>query len=85
MVRANDWKLLRFPDRPAELYNIAEDISEQNNLASKHPEKVKELYKKLFSWEAGLERPLWQLKRLYEVKAMERMDEYRTSIKDPKE
>ncbi|WP_286174498.1 sulfatase-like hydrolase/transferase [Cytophaga sp. FL35] len=85
VVRANDWKLLRFPDRPAELYNIAEDISEQNNLASQHPEKVKELYKKLFSWEAGLERPLWQLKRLYEVKAMERMDEYRTSVKDPKE
>jgi len=26
-----------------ELFNLAEDIGEQNNLASQHPDKVKEL------------------------------------------
>lgn len=76
-IRNGDWKLLRFPDRPSELYNIEKDISETKNLANKHPKKVKELYKKLFEWEKTLERPLWQLQRVYEGKAMERMDNYR--------
>ena len=81
-VRDGDWKLLRFPDRPAELYNIKEDISESHDLANKYPEKVKELYKKLFTWELTLTRPLWQLKREYEGKAMERMDNYRAPKRD---
>lgn len=76
-VRHNEWKLIRFPDRPAELYNIEEDISEVNDLASEKPELVRELYKKLFDWELTLDRPLWQLKRLYEGKAAVRMDNYR--------
>lgn len=76
-VRFNDWKLIRFPDRPAELYNLNEDISEINNLAAIYPDKVKSLYKKLFNWELTLERPLWELKRLYEGKAAIRMDNYR--------
>lgn len=76
-IRHNDYKLIRFPDRPAELYNIEEDISEVNDLASKYPEKVKKLYKMLFDWELTLERPLWQLKRVYEGKAAVRMDKYR--------
>ena len=33
VIREGDWKLLRFPDRPAELFNLAEDISEVNDLA----------------------------------------------------
>ncbi|MCL4115880.1 UNVERIFIED_CONTAM: hypothetical protein GTU68_014916 [Idotea baltica] len=76
-VRIGDWKLLRFPDRPAELYNLENDVSEINNLASIYPEKVRDMYKKLFSWESTLSRPKWQLKRVYEKKAMERMDAYR--------
>nr|WP_237742364.1 sulfatase [Gayadomonas joobiniege] len=76
-IRDGDWKLLRFPDRPAELYQIAEDPAEQNNLAYQYPEKVKALYKALFDWELTLERPLWQLKREFEGKAMQRIDSYR--------
>ncbi|WP_289040669.1 sulfatase [uncultured Zobellia sp.] len=76
-IRHNDWKLVRFPDRPAELYNIKEDISEVNDLATEHPEKVRELYKMLFDWELTLERPLWQLERRFEGKAATRMDTYR--------
>jgi len=77
VIREGDWKLIRFPDRPAELYNIANDISETNNLAAVFPDKVKEMYKKLFEWELTLERPLWQLQRKYEGAAMKRMDDYR--------
>lgn len=76
-IREGDWKLLRFPDRPAELYDIKNDIAEQNNLAATQPELVKSLYKKLFQWELTLERPRWQLKREYEGAAMKRMDKYR--------
>ena len=76
-VRHNDWKLIRFPDRPAELYNLYEDISEVNDLASTYPDKVREMYKMLFNWELTLERPLWQLERKYEGLAAERMDSFR--------
>ncbi|WP_298537466.1 sulfatase-like hydrolase/transferase [uncultured Algibacter sp.] len=76
-IRHFNYKLIRFPDRPAELYNLEEDISEANDLASIYPDKVKELYSMLFDWELTLERPLWQLKRLYEGKAASRMDKYR--------
>ncbi|MGQ1786420.1 MULTISPECIES: sulfatase [unclassified Saccharicrinis] len=82
VVRQGDWKLLRYPDRPAELYNIAKDETESNNLAYKHPEKVREMFKLLWEWEGELERPLWQLKRVYEVNAMKRMDVKRTPVLD---
>ncbi len=77
VIRDGDWKLIRFPDRPAELYNIKEDISEHHNLAAHHPEKVKAMFKKLFEWELTLERPLWQLKRSFEKFDIDRMDQYR--------
>lgn len=76
-IRHHDWKLIRFPDRQAELYNLAEDIGETNNLAASNPEIVQDLYKRFFEWEMALERPLWMLKHLYEEKAIERLDTYR--------
>lgn len=76
-IRQGDWKLLRFPDRPAELYQISQDESEQHNLARQYPDKVRALFKALFNWELTLERPKWQLQRKYEGKAMERIDTYR--------
>ena len=82
MIREGDWKLIRFPDRPAELYNLAEDIGEKQNLASAYPERVREMYKMLFAWEGELERPLWMLKRSYEVDAMIRTDEHRDPVLD---
>lgn len=80
-IREGDWKLMRFPDRPAELYNLAEDMAETKNLAALYPDKVRKLYKQLFEWELQLERPLWQLKRKYEGLAAERMDNYRKPLK----
>ena len=76
-IRDGDWKLLRFPDRPAELYDISADPAETNDLAAAHPERVADLYRKLFEWELTLERPRWLLQRKYEGDAMKRMDSYR--------
>ncbi|NLR94311.1 sulfatase-like hydrolase/transferase [Flammeovirga agarivorans] len=76
-VRSGNWKFLRFPDRPAELYDLSKDIGETNNLAAIFPEKVKEMYQMLFNWETTLSRPRWQLQRKYEKAAMERIDKYK--------
>ena len=80
-VRDGDWKLMRFPDRPPELYNIAEDDRELNNLASIYPERVKKMFKLMFQWESTLERPRWLLKRKYENVDLDRMDAYRDQTK----
>lgn len=77
VVRDGDWKLIRFADRPAELYNIADDERELKNLAAVYPEKVRKLYKLIFQWESTLERPRWLLKRKYENVDIDRMDAYR--------
>jgi len=76
-VRNGDWKLIRYPDRPAELFNIEEDEAEQKDLAAFNPDKVRDLYKQIFEWELTLERPRWLLKRSYEKYDMDRMDKYR--------
>ena len=51
IVRAGDWKLIkRYEGKPFELFNLAEDLSEKNDLSDKLPEKVKELDAKLTAW-----------------------------------
>ncbi|MFC1562610.1 arylsulfatase [candidate division KSB1 bacterium] len=43
-VRMGDWKVVRLrSDAPLELYNLKEDISEKNNVASQHPEITAEI------------------------------------------
>lgn len=80
-VRYEDYKLIRYPDRPAELYKLSEDVSELNNIAADHPELVRSLYKKIFEWELTHERPLWLLKQKFEKSDIDRMDRYRLKTK----
>lgn len=75
-IRVGDWKLMRFPDRPAQLYNIAEDEQELTDVAAKYPDLVKDMFKTLFEWESGLERPRWLLQRKFENYDINRMDQY---------
>jgi len=59
-IRQGKWKLIEFFDKgEVELYNLAEDISEKNNLAEKLPGKAAELQKRLTVWrrDVGLEVP----------------------------
>jgi len=85
VIRKGDWKLMRHIDRPAELFNIAEDVSERNNLADEYPEKVKALFRELYEWELTLERPRWLLQRKYEKVDIDRMNQYRTVPEKPNE
>jgi arylsulfatase A-like enzyme len=50
-VRKSDWRLIHFyEDDHVELYNLAEDISEKNDLSGSYPDKVKELSLLLEDW-----------------------------------
>lgn len=46
-------------DSQAELYNLAVDVGETQNVASDHPEVVTRLSAKLRGWESDLRTPLW--------------------------
>lgn len=82
-VRDGDYKFMRFPDRPAELYDISKDETEKNNIAAEHPELIEKYYKMLFNWEMTLERPKWMLERFCEQRVMEQFyeqEEYKNPI-----
>jgi len=50
-VREGDWKLIEwYENGKLELFNLKEDIAEKNDLAKKHPDKVKILAAKLANW-----------------------------------
>uniref|UniRef100_UPI0040471F8D sulfatase n=1 Tax=Mariniflexile sp. TaxID=1979402 RepID=UPI0040471F8D len=51
IIREGNWKLIHYYEEDIdELYNLANDPYEQNNLASSNPEKTKQLNKKLMDW-----------------------------------
>ena len=63
-MRLGDWKLLRSPRRGVskdwQLYNLADDISEQHNLASRQPEKLRELITVWKKLDSQMVSPIWQ-------------------------
>jgi len=70
-IRQGDWKLLktrpRKANQPSEtlLFNLAEDLGEQNNLADSHPELVSKLAARMKELDAEITanaRPTWQMK-----------------------
>ncbi len=51
-IRDGDWKLIEFYHHDkVELYNLADDIGEQKNLAAREPNKTAELRAKLQAWQ----------------------------------
>jgi arylsulfatase A-like enzyme len=58
-VRDGDWKLIRLPDRPPMLFDLATDPGEQHDLHERHPERVRAMMKDLFAWELGTVHPKW--------------------------
>ena len=60
-IRRGDWKLIHYYDgRPTELFNIAADLGESNNLATQNPEITQKLTHELrkFLMDAGAQFPL---------------------------
>ena len=76
-IRQDDWKLVKAPGAGAamversspgsaagaHLYNLATDIGEQNNLAAKEAERVKQLATVWENWNAQLQEPRWTPER----------------------
>jgi arylsulfatase A-like enzyme len=67
-IRRGDWKLVRaslgdkeYVDVPKQalLFNVTEDIGEQRDLATQHPDKVRELQTAWNRWNAELASPRW--------------------------
>ena len=59
VMRLGDWKLHHyFEDDSLELYNLADDIGEQHNLVSDHPDKSQELYQILDAWRKQVSAPI---------------------------
>lgn len=61
-VRQGNWKLVRKggPTAKSELYDLSQDIGEQNNVAAKHPDIVKKL--ETIITLAHVDNPRWQPK-----------------------
>jgi arylsulfatase A-like enzyme len=54
-IRQGNFKLIEFFDNgQVELYNLADDIAEEHNLAAELPNKVTELQKRLAKWRADV-------------------------------
>lgn len=54
-MRDGNWKLLEYlEDGRIELYNLADDIGEGNNLADTNPQKAEELLNKLRKWKTDV-------------------------------
>lgn len=58
-MRQGPWKLLRFPDRTPQLYNLAVDPGESSDLAMQEPLRVSAMMRALFAWEGTVEHPRW--------------------------
>lgn len=74
-IREGNWKLIRLPDRLPMLYNLDEDVAEENNLALKHLDITKRLLKKLGDWDIKQPHPVFlegaQWKK-YQIKLYEK-------------
>ncbi|MHC4387177.1 MAG: sulfatase [Planctomycetota bacterium] len=58
-VREGHWKLIEyFEDGKLELYNLKDDIGEQNNLAQQMPAKRRELHELLRTWRKAVDAPV---------------------------
>lgn len=74
-VREGDWKLLRFPDRPPQLFNLASDVTESVNMADRQPDVANRLMKSVFEWESGLIHPRWNTGSYWTQEDVRRYDQ----------
>jgi arylsulfatase A-like enzyme len=61
-VRLGDWKLIEWLENDSvELFNLATDLSEKDDVAAQHPETVRQLRERLHAWrketDANMPRP----------------------------
>ncbi|WP_419532889.1 sulfatase [Haloferula sp.] len=63
-IRVGDFKLVeRYEDGRVHLYNLKDDIEEQNDLAAKHPERVSQMRARLHEWYKSVDAQFLQQKK----------------------
>lgn len=82
-IREGDWKLVSIPDRMPMLYNLADDPSEQNDLALKNPDKTSYLLKKLGTWDVNLPHPVFLEGAVWKKRQLSLYD-HEYQVKQPK-
>jgi len=83
-IRDGNWKLIRLPDRLPMLYDLSNDISEQNDVSLQNLDRTKTMLKKLGDWDVAqphpvfLEGAVWKVRQLelYDVKYPLEQPEY---------
>jgi len=58
-MRQGDWKIVRGRNAPWQLYNLANDLGETQNLAAQQPEKVRTLEARWKEWNNEQAEPAW--------------------------
>jgi arylsulfatase A-like enzyme len=58
-ILEGDWKLVRLPDRLPMLFNLAEDLSEQNDVAMQNIDRTRSMLRQLGEWDVSLPHPLF--------------------------
>ena len=59
-VRVLDWKLVSYDAGPVELYDLAHDPREQDDVSARHPSFVAQLEAVYAAWASGLVPPAWK-------------------------
>ena len=66
-MRSGDWKLIElFEDGSLELYNLANDLGEKNNLAAKEADRAKAMHAALKNWRKDVQAQLPQRNPAYD-------------------
>ncbi len=62
-IRMGDWKMVQLGSGPAQLYNLARDIGEANDLASAEAGRLKDLQGMWDAWNRQLAEPRWRARQ----------------------
>lgn len=84
-MRDGRWKLIRFPDRQPQLYDLTADPGEQHDQAADHPEIVSAMLRKLFAWEAGVQHPRWNTGEFWSQEDIRRYSDEHVAAENAKE
>lgn len=74
-VRAGDWKMVRTPAGEHWLFNLADDISESNDLAASQPGRLAAMRRSLEAWESTHPAPIWLIDDAWHARTLERYDQ----------
>ncbi len=70
-IREGKWKLIRLPDRLPMLFDLSQDISEQNNVAMSNLEITTRLLRVLGKWDVELPHPLFLEGSVWKARQLE--------------